>query len=714
MKWYKIIVVNYMCKGVERIMALPANITAGSDNNVLTIAASNNKGLLIRFLNEQVEDGFYTLVIDYLKDSNFDLSSMMVDEDVKAQCTKLYELGAFVDENIKATGRYEIDEWIEPLFNFVYGDIDPTDIDTPINASGIYRYSIWLIYLYQRERFGDAMKLIGERIAPLLINVSYQILEDDDRPKNFDKAIMGYLDLINVIMEMGIPASEANSDAYMNNLEVLFDYVVEDPHVGNDYKIQFSIGLFNAYINNKDFAKAFEFYGLNAEYIPIDNISVYESFKELIRNTTSAQNTSVLSRSVVNAISKQEIYNKRIDTLISEVSGFVRKVYQYIENEPNMKKNIQVLGAGASLKDKTNVFEGLYEYNLVFYECGIKDIVTQDMSSRSWEEKYEILDLLYTTLNVIFDGYNVYEISNKIEHQYVELTWIGNYVNANPTLLKLFFSVKEKIKAFKVRKNSILEKSKTNYEIKQMIDDRQKALVFMTAEDMIINGLNSGKVNIISNSYDPKKAEKYLIKTYDEINVPAKYKKAEVHSGGGKLFGKASSPAMDGDLKKLLSDTKIEEMLLKSEWLWNQYEEKGNDKQTPEESTYSVVCLIKVVDRLLDRKPAGAKQEPSTPNKKVIITKTGKVIELSDESSQTPISNNSLAPTVIENINNIVVALKDKSEESVTYVKAYINDWLDTVVAAKLDKNNMMELFEAEELRNKTLQVIKKLRADLL
>lgn len=697
-------------------MALPANITTGSDNNVLSIAASNNKGLLIRFLNEQVEDGFYALVIDYLKDSNFDLSSMMVDDDVKAQCTKLYELGEFVDENIKATGRYEIEEWIEPLFRFVYGDIDPSDIDAPISTSGIYRYSIWLIYLYQRERFGDAMRLIGERIAPLLINVSYQILEDDDRPKNFDKAVMGYLDLINVVMEMGIPTEEANSDAYMNNLEVLFDYVVEDPHVGNDYKIQFSIGLFNAYINNKDFAKAFEFYGLNAEYIPIDNMSVYESFKELIRNTNSAENTNVLSRSVINAISKQEIYNKRIDTLIGEVSNFVKKVYQYIENEPNMKKNIQILGAGASLKDKTNVFEGLYEYNLVFYECGIKEIVNQDMGSRSWEEKYEILELLYTTLNVIFDGYNVYEISNKIEHQYVELTWIGNYVNANPTLLKLFFSVKEKIKAFKVRKNSILEKSKTNYEIKQMIDDRQKALVFMTAEDMITNSLNSGRVNIINNSYDPKKAERNLIKTYSELQVPAKYKKAEVQQSGGKFFGKSSAPAMDPDLKKLLSDTKIEEMLLKSEWLWYQYEEKGNVSQTPEESTYSVVCLIKVIEKLLDKKGvSGAPKQESAPNKKVIITKTGKVIELSDEGSNTTVSsNNSFAPNIIENINNIVVALKDKSEENVSYVQAYVNDWLDTVVAAKLDKNTMLPLYEAEELRNKTLQVIRKLRADLL
>ena len=522
-------------------MALPANITAGSDSNVLTIAASNNKGLLIRFLNEQVEDGFYALVIDYLKDSNFDLKNMMVDDDVKAQCTKLYELGEFVDTNIKATGRYEIDEWIEPLFKFVYGDIDPQDIDAPISTSGIYRYSIWLIYLYQREYFSDALRLIGERIAPLLINLSYQILEDDDRPKNFDKAIMGYLDLINVIMEMGLPADDANSDAYMNNLEVLFDYVVEDPHVGNDYKIQFSIGLFNAYIHNKEYSKAFEFYGLNAEYIPIDNMSVYESFKDLIRNTNSAADTTVLSRSVINAISKQEIYNKRIDTLIAEVSSFVRKVYLYIENEPNMKKNLQILGAGASLSDKTNIFEGLYEYNLVFHECGIKALVNQDNSNKSWEEKYEILDLLYTTLNVIFDGYNVYEISNKIEHQYVELTWIGNYVNANPTLLKLFFSVKEKIKAFKVRKNSILEKSKTNYEIKQMIDDRQKALVFMTAEDMIVNGLNSGKINIINNNYDPKAAEKHLIKTYAEIVVPAKYKKNEAPQTGGKFFGKNSA-----------------------------------------------------------------------------------------------------------------------------------------------------------------------------
>ncbi|MCR4609134.1 MAG: hypothetical protein K5750_05500 [Eubacterium sp.] len=697
-------------------MALPANITSGGDSNVLSIAASNNKGLLIRFLNEQVEDGFYTLVIDYLKDNNFDLNTMKVDEDVKAQCSKLYELGEFVDENIKAKERYEIDEWIEPLFNFVYGDIDSSDIDAPINTTGIYRFSVWLIYLYQREKFGEAMRLIGERIAPLLINVSYQILEDDDRPKNFDKALMGYLDLINVVMEMGLPTSMANSEAYLSNLEVLYDYVIEDPHVGNDYKTQFSIGMFNTFIANKDFTKAFEFYGLNSEYIPIDNMAVYESFKELIRNVNNAHDTSVLSRNVMTTITKQEIYNKRIDTLINEVSAFVKKVYLYIENEPDMKKNLQILGAGAQLTGKTNIFEGLYEYNLVFYECGIKELVNSDVTTHSWEEKYEILEKLYTTLNVVFDGYNVYELSNKIEHQYVELTWINDYVNANPTLLKLFFSVKEKIKAFKVRKNTILEKSKTNYEIKTMIDDRQKTLVFMAAEDMIVNGLNGGRINIINNNYDPRKAEKFLQKDYGEIPVPAKYKKVEEHTGGGKLFGRSAAPAMDTDLRKLLDDSKIEEMLLKSEWLWYQYQDKGAESQTQIEATYSVVCLIKAVEKLLDKKGGGPQiKAEAAPNKKVIITKTGKVIELSNEGSSSPVSANKIAtPSVVENINNIQNGLKDKSDENVEYVKAYVNDWLSNVMKCKFDKDTMLPLFEAEELRGKTFQVLKKLRADLV
>ena len=35
----------------------------------------------------------------------------------------------------------------------------------------------------------------------------------------------------------------------------------------------------------------------------------------------------------------------KFDTLINEVSAFVKKVYLYIENEPDMKKNLQTLGA---------------------------------------------------------------------------------------------------------------------------------------------------------------------------------------------------------------------------------------------------------------------------------------------------------------------------------------------------------------------------------
>ena len=693
---------------------LPANVTRGNDTNIISIAASSNKGMLIRFLNEQVEEGFYALVIDYLKDHNFDLSTMLVDDDVKAQCTKLYELAEFVDENIKKPGKYEIEEWIEPLFKFVYGDIDPADTDAIINTTGIYRYSIWLIYLYQLDMFGEAMRLIGERVAPLLINTCYQIADADDRPSTYDKAVMGYMDLINVVMEMDLPPSASNSEAYLNNLEVLYDYFVEDSHVGNDYKIQFSMGLFNSYIRKKDYNKAFEFYGLNAEYIPVDNMQVYENFKELIRNCNSTQYTNVLSRTVISAISKQDIYNKRIDSLLVEVSAFVKKVYKYIEDEPVMKKNLQILGAGASLSDKSNVFEGLYEYNLVFYECGIKQLVNQDLSTRSWEEKYEILDLLYTTLNVVFDGYNVYEISNRIEHQYVELTWIGNYVNANPSLLKLFFSVKEKIKAFKVRKNSILEKSKTNYEIKKLLEDRQKHLVFLAADDMIRHGLENKNKIVLSSDYEEEHARKMFTETYNRINLPARYEKpkSEPVTTSKFGFGKSSAPVVATDVHKLLDNPQIKDMVCKSEWLWNQYANKGKEKQTEEEVTYSVACLVKVVELLIVRKDKQATPEV-TPNKKVIITKTGKVIELSDESDDKPVNNKNNEPTVIEHIHNIGEYLKDRREENVEYVKTYIEDWVDFLMQNKFDKDTLLSLFDAEEVRAKTLQTIKKLNANM-
>lgn len=694
---------------------LPANVTHSNDTNIISIAASSNKGMLIRFLNEQVEEGFYALVIDYLKDHNFDLSTMLVDDDVKAQCTKLYELGEFVDENIKKPGKYEIEEWIEPLFKFVYGDINPTDTDAIINTTGIYRYSIWLIYLYQLDRFGEAMRLIGERVAPLLINTCYQIADADDRPATYDKAVMGYMDLINVVMEMDLPPSASNSEAYMTNLEVLYDYFVEDTHVGNDYKIQFSMGMFNSYIRKQDYNKAFEFYGLNAEYIPVDNMMVYENFKELIRNCTSTQYTNVLSRNVISAISKQDIYNKRIDTLLVEVSAFVKKVCRYIEDEPTMKKNMQILGTGTSLSDKSNVFEGLYEYNLVFHECGIKQLVNQDLSTRSWEEKYEILDLLYTTLNVVFDGYNVYEISNKIEHQYVELTWIGNYVNANPSMLKLFFGVKEKIKAFKIRKNTIIEKSKTNYEIKKLLEDRQKHLVFLAADDMIKHGLNNKDVRILSNTYNPDRARKMFQDTYAKINLPSRYDTIKQESGGGKFgFGKSSSSSSNSELNKMLANPQIEDMICKSEWLWHQFEEKGNDKPTEEEVTYSVACLIKVVETLIVRKDNIVADTAPNKNKKVIITKTGKVIELSDESDNKPVNNKGNEPSVIEHIRNIDNFLRVRSKENAEYVKAYIEDWVALLMQNKFDKDSLLSLFDADEVRTKTLQTIKKLSMDMV
>ena len=683
---------------------LPANIGQAGDN-ALSIAASSNKGTLIRYLNDQVEDGFYTLVIDSLKDSNFDLSTMTVDDEVRAQCTKLYELAEFVDFNIKATGHYAIEEWIEPLFRFVYGDIDPTDIDAPVSATGVYRYSVWLLYLLQLEKIPECMRLIGDKIAPLLINISYQILEDDDRPKNFDKALLGYLDLINVVMEMDISAKDIGSDSYINNLEVLYDYVIEDAHAPNDYKIQLSINLFSIYIANKQYEKAFQFYGLNAEYIPIDNLSVYSNFKELIKNVTSTEAAKILSSKVASEISKQEVYNKRIDSLLNETCAFTKKVYQAIENEPEVKKVLQTLGSGAQLSGRQNIPEGAYEYNKLFIECGIKAYVNSDITQKSYEEKYESLEILSKALNVLFEGYSLYEVSNKIEDQYIELTWCCNFLNANPSMLKAFFSVKEKVKVFDVRKKSIVEKNNKNKEVYSMLDNRQKILLFMAAEDMVVNGLNSTKKMVLASSYDINTAKKYLHETYVRTALPEKYKEQNEQGGGG-LFGKKQQ-AMPADLVSLCKVAIVEEMLCKSEYLYHQHTLKGIDKPSNEEMTYSVACLIKCINHMINKKSKAA----AAPNKKVIITKTGKVIELNDESGQALEKQES---GIIEAIDNIVVQLKDKSESNVKYVKDYIEDLMNTLMKYNWDMNVRLDEFSGEELRNKAFLVIKKLNYDLL
>ncbi len=681
-----------------------------SDHSLMNLAASGNKGLFIHFLNEQLEDGFYTLVIDYLKDNDFDLTQMNVPDDVKASSERLFALQEFVNTYIKQGDKFEIEDWIEPLYRHVYGDHDPADIDSEISIGGIYRYSVWLIYLYQSERFEDAMRLIGEKVAPQLINGYYQAVEEEDRPKNFDKAVMGYLDLISVVMDMDV-TNRNNSEVYLNNLEVFYDYLIEDDEVANDYKIQFSMGMFNEYIKNLNYDKAFEFYGLNAEYIPVDNLKVYDSFKDLIRNCDNTRNTNVLNRAVVTAISKQEIYNRRIDGLIAEVSMFIKKVCRYIEDDPTMKRNLQILGTGSSLSDKSNIFEGLYEYNLVFYECGIKAIVNQDVSNRSWEEKYEILDMLYTTLNVLFNGDNVYELSNKIEHQFVECNWIGNYINGNPAMLKGLFSVREKIKAFKIRKDTIIEKNKTNLEIKGMLEDRQKHLVFMAADDMIQNGVEHAKVQVMSSSYDPKKIEKQLAKTYDSIVLSNKYQ-SNVKSGG--FFGGGGN---NDELRKLLSDSKVADCVYKSEWLWYQYMEKGQDAATKEERTYSVAYLIKAVENILTKSaPRASAPSGGASNKRVIVTKTGKVIELSDETgtgaaggsaSSVPENN------VISYINNIGDYLVVNSPEHTEYVQSYINDLINTLMDVNFDKDSFLSIFEADDLRSKAWKVIKKLEFDM-
>ena len=111
-------------------------------------------------------------------------------------------------------------------------------------------------------------------------------------------------------------------------------------------------------------------------------------------------------------------------------------------------------------------------------------------------------------------------------------------------------------------------------------------------------------------------------------------------------------------------------MLCKSEWLWNQYKIKGREKQSEAECTYSVACLVRVVELLIVRNGDQIMPE-AKPNKKVIITKTGKVIELSDESDDKPVNGGNEGPTVIEHIKNIEMNLKNRSPENVEYVKSY-------------------------------------------
>ena len=96
-------------------------------------------------------------------------------------------------------------------------------------------------------------------------------------------------------------------------------------------------------------------------------------------------------------------------------------------------------------------------------------------------------------------------------------------------MLKSFFSVKEKIKVFDVRKKSIVEKNNKNKEVYSMLGNRQKILLFMAAEDMVVNGLNSTKKMVLASSYDINTAKKYLHETYVRTTQPENYKHDNDH-----------------------------------------------------------------------------------------------------------------------------------------------------------------------------------------
>ena len=239
--------------------------------------------------------------------------------------------------------------------------------------------------------------------------------------------------------------------------------------------------------------------------------------------------------------------------------------------------------------------------------------------------------------------------------------------------------------------------------------------MFMAADDMIKHGLNNKDVRILSNTYNPERAKKMFQDTYAKINLPSRYDAIKQESGGGKFgFGKSAASSSNSELSKMLANPQIEDMICKSEWLWHQFEEKGNDKPTEEEVTYSVACLIKVVETLIVRKDNIAADTAPNKNKKVIITKTGKVIELSDESDDKPVNSKGNEPSVIEHIRNIDNFLRVRSKENAEYVKAYIEDWVALLMQNKFDKDSLLSLFDADEVRTKTLQTIKKLSMDMV
>ena len=137
---------------------------------------------------------------------------------------------------------------------------------------------------------------------------------------------------------------------------------------------------------------------------------------------------------------------------------------------------------------------------------------------------------------------------------------------------------------------------------------------------MIRHGLENKDKIVLSSDYDEERAKKMFTETYNRINLPAKYEKPKTEQATTSKFGfgKTAAPAVNTDVHKLFDNPQTKDLVCKSEWLWNQYLDKGNDKQTEEEVTYSVACLVKVVELLIVRKDKQAAPEV-TPNKRVIL-----------------------------------------------------------------------------------------------
>ena len=114
-----------------------------------------------------------------------------------------------------------------------------------------------------------------------------------------------------------------------------------------------------------------------------------------------------------------------------------------------------------------------------------------------------------------------------------------------------------------------------------MLEDRQKHLVFLAADDMIRHGLENKDKIVLSSDYDEERAKKMFTETYNRINLPAKYEKPKTEQATTSKFGfgKSAAPAVNTDVHKLFDNPRTKDLVCKSEWLWNQYLDKGNDNR---------------------------------------------------------------------------------------------------------------------------------------